>query len=564
MDTLTEVQFWNACSILVRNYHAVNRKIFACIIQQVEKILKNIHQYDQDCNQETVSEICNDDIQQLLSGYCKNKLKDDGTEGFVIHLKLLHKKQEPSINAIVVINLLDISCILRFQCNELDDFEIRFETNELKFKLLCPYVGKNNTFRWLEYVFKPKFLKWCKSTNHQAPTTQTSPFKGSLNLIDPEKYNQLYRCLKLKYSQEILKLWQTAEESTDPLKFIYEDLAIAAYLITLWRSDLVKESISFADLGCGNGLLVFVLLKEGFKGYGYDIRKRKLWCLYPFEVRHNLYEKVLESYKFDLPSDVNFLIGNHSDELSPWIPVWATSLHYNMDYFLLPCCAFEFSGAKYQRRNSSQSVYSDFCNYVEDVSKRCGFTTFKDRLKIPSTKRIAFCGIRRNYAVCEHLTKVAEIKEFVKNEQYAHPNSVAGCEVKLRDYKERIKNCTQIDRTILDNLVLKIFFFLLNAQKQCYTINCVWQGGGYLTLQELADNLEKSDLNNIKSECGGLKTLLRNKHEIFELLPENRVKIRKPEIRRRPEQTIKKRKCFFNDNHPQGCPLSDEDCTFIH
>lgn len=104
MDTLTEVQFWNACSILIHNYHAVNRKIFACIIQHVEKILKNIHQYNQDCSWETVNEICNDDVQQLLSGYSNNKLKDDGTEGFVIHLKLLHKKQEASINAIVIIS----------------------------------------------------------------------------------------------------------------------------------------------------------------------------------------------------------------------------------------------------------------------------------------------------------------------------------------------------------------------------------------------------------------------------------------------------------------------------
>uniref|UniRef100_A0A1A9WTP7 tRNA (uracil-O(2)-)-methyltransferase n=1 Tax=Glossina brevipalpis TaxID=37001 RepID=A0A1A9WTP7_9MUSC len=568
MDTLTEVQFWNACSILIRNYHAVNRKIFACIIQHVEKVFKNIEQFNHDFNQVNVSEAYNDDIHKFLSDHSNGLVKDDGSEGFVIYLKLLHKKQEASIKAIAIINFRDISCTLRFKCNELDDFKVKFEANELILKSLNHLEAKNDTLRWLEYVFKPKFLKWCKNIEHQTVITQTSTFKSSLNLIDPEKYNQLYKSLKLKYSQEILKLWQIAEESTDPLKFIYEDLAIAAYLMTLWRSDLFNEQICFADLGTGNGLLVFILLKEGFKGSGYDIRKRKLWSLYPNEVAENLYEKALESYNFDLHSDVNFLIGNHSDELSPWISVWAATLRYDVNYFLLPCCAFEFSGAKYQRRNSSKSIYNDFCNYVEDISKRCGFLTYKDRLKIPSTKRVAFLGIQHNYTIEEHATKLTEIKKFVKNEQHLHPNTVAGCEVKLRDLKEPVKNCTQIDKNVINNLVAKIFFLLLNKQLQCcYIVSSVWQEGGYLTLRELADNLEKSDLKNIKSECGGLKTLLRNKREIFELLPENVVKIRKPQIRQKSyvtERTRKKRRCFFNDNHPQGCPLPEADCAFLH
>lgn len=74
-------------------------------------------------------------------------------------------------------------------------------------------------------------------------------------------------------------------ESTDPSKFVYEDVAIATYLLLIWRQDRIKKQTaklqSFVDLGCGNGLLVYILSSEGHPGYGVDIRKRGIWDLYP-------------------------------------------------------------------------------------------------------------------------------------------------------------------------------------------------------------------------------------------------------------------------------------------
>lgn len=61
------------------------------------------------------------------------------------------------------------------------------------------------------------------------------------------------------------------------MKFVYEDIAIAAYLSLLW----VNEKVNFIDLGCGNGLLVYILTEEGHCGRGIDIRARKIWSLYP-------------------------------------------------------------------------------------------------------------------------------------------------------------------------------------------------------------------------------------------------------------------------------------------
>ena len=56
-------------------------------------------------------------------------------------------------------------------------------------------------------------------------------------------------------------------EQTDPRKFVFEDVAIAAYLMVLWEEEQrvtgSNRKQTFVDLGCGNGLLVHILAKEG-------------------------------------------------------------------------------------------------------------------------------------------------------------------------------------------------------------------------------------------------------------------------------------------------------------
>ena len=49
-------------------------------------------------------------------------------------------------------------------------------------------------------------------------------------------------------------------------------------------SDNVEDSpwipdrpVRFIDIGCGNGLLVYLLVKEGHIGKGIDIRRRNIW-----------------------------------------------------------------------------------------------------------------------------------------------------------------------------------------------------------------------------------------------------------------------------------------------
>ncbi|KAM7362892.1 putative tRNA (uracil-O(2)-)-methyltransferase isoform 2-T2 [Cochliomyia hominivorax] len=464
---------------------------------------------------------------------------------------------------------------MTFENDTVVNFEIKLN-GDVMIDILNDHKNSSSdidaSLRWTEFVLKPKFLKWCQ---HEIENLETRVGKiddnTSLCLIDMEKYNRRYNELKQKYSECAMKLWNDAKESTDPLKFIYEDLAIASYLITLWESELViHKPTAFADLGCGNGLLVYILIQEGYNGYGYDVRCRKLWSLYPEQITSCLIEQTVEPFKFTIPSEVNWLIGNHSDELSPWLPVLAATCHKNVNYFLLPCCAFEFSGNKFQRRNSSISGYKDFCDYVEQISNICGFETKTDRLKIPSTKRIALIGFPRFFSNNVHLSRSKQIKEFVRNEQQRHPNSSQE-EIKLRGKDEAVRNCTRIEKSVIEKLVKDIFFLLLKQNSNIADVKAdlieSWNAGGRLTMSQIAKNLDKDNLKRIKSECGGLKTLLRNKHEIFQFQEPDFVLIRKPQLQKHntiKPQTIKKRACFFKLHHPQGCPLTDDECTFVH
>ncbi len=65
-------------------------------------------------------------------------------------------------------------------------------------------------------------------------------------------------------------------------------------------------------------------------------------------------------------SGYDWLVGNHSDELTPWIPALAALTSQEAKFMVLPCCPFEFS-RKFQRRNTAKSVYRDYLDYVREV-----------------------------------------------------------------------------------------------------------------------------------------------------------------------------------------------------
>lgn len=257
-------------------------------------------------------------------------------------------------------------------------------------------------------------------------------------------FQNRYISLKKKYSSDLVNLWC---ESTDPKKHVFEDLAIAAFLIEFWNLRYPDKDFEFRDLGCGNGLLVYILNMEGYAGKGMDARARKSWSTYPQEVQNNLLEQIvipsillkphpavrkiapnvtdngrvyqvpeaakegpvsyhtsaslLKSSQIctteDFPSNT-FIIGNHSDELTCWIPL------LGFPFIVIPCCSHALSGAKmrYSPKKKTAastqniSAYSTLVEHVEDLSAQMGWITEKEMLRIPSTRNAAVISTRKH------------------------------------------------------------------------------------------------------------------------------------------------------------------------
>lgn len=82
---LDEAQFWQSIGILIKNYHAINKKIFEVIITQVQKLLLGKLYESNEAELE----------QQLLQSNSNGRTCD----GFRISYKMLTKKLSTNILA---------------------------------------------------------------------------------------------------------------------------------------------------------------------------------------------------------------------------------------------------------------------------------------------------------------------------------------------------------------------------------------------------------------------------------------------------------------------------------
>ncbi|PWN52650.1 DUF1613-domain-containing protein [Violaceomyces palustris] len=248
-------------------------------------------------------------------------------------------------------------------------------------------------------------------------------------IVPREAYQDLYLRLKERHASRICNDWR---EATDPKKHVFEDLGIAAFIMLLWKDTFpprTREEVErdcnvgghegglgereadlwgrppggFVDIGCGNGLLVHILNQEGYKGYGIDLRARKSWDAYPYpkadlrveslrphEIVLSTIQGVVEDERgkvgggggggggYPFPKGC-FLLGNHADELTPWMPLLATCPDLGDDdgveggerggggrrvegenvklvedyhcqgYISIPCCPFELCGKKFTK-----------------------------------------------------------------------------------------------------------------------------------------------------------------------------------------------------------------------
>ena len=234
-------------------------------------------------------------------------------------------------------------------------------------------------------------------------------------ILSQQRVQDRYTHLKENHAQRLSDNWV---ESTESSKHVFEDLGIAAFLIELWK-DMYGEDkgqgtsnvkgptkpgkkrpfVGFVDIGCGNGVLVDVLIREGYRGWGFDARKRKSWLTFLHSTQKHLEQRILVPEPFatytspslkkshpikdsilrnhflpailkfhkseDLPIHHNgifpygtFIISNHADELTPWTPLLASLS--DSPFLCIPCCSHNLSGQRFR----APSVFN---NHSADV-----------------------------------------------------------------------------------------------------------------------------------------------------------------------------------------------------
>ncbi|KAJ3555548.1 hypothetical protein NM688_g2512 [Phlebia brevispora] len=257
-------------------------------------------------------------------------------------------------------------------------------------------------------------------------------------IVPREPYQDLYLVMRERH-KHLVNEWH---EVTDPLKHVFEDIGIATFLMLLWNdiyasheaetelSPVTSEGepwrnwsrppAGFVDMGCGNGLLTHILVSEGYGGHGLDLRARTSWAHYPETTQSHLHVEALDptvledleaSHRYLKPGV--FLIGNHADELTPWIPVLST-LCSASGYLSIPCCSWTFD-MRYERSKctpypvptpydefvdglnlggdgSNTSAYSMYRIWLASLSHHCGWKVESETLRIPSTRNWALVG----------------------------------------------------------------------------------------------------------------------------------------------------------------------------
>ncbi|CAJ0586474.1 unnamed protein product, partial [Mesorhabditis spiculigera] len=415
------------------------------------------------------------------------------------------------------------------------------------FLLFASDENSEQQLKWLTKKVFSALERWIDIPVSSAPMETTNA------LISGEAFASTYLQLKDDYGRQLCEIWP---ESTDPSKFVYEDCAIAAYLLETWRKR-GKMPEYFLDLGCGNGLLVYLLNKAGVPGAGIDLKRRKIWDTLFKDTQ--LYEDVVDPRTIQgkpFAQKVDYLIGNHTDELTPWMPVMAA--RFNCDFFVIPCCPFDFGG-KFNGKMAGRSTYSSYLQYLSMVNAVIGFEMDRDRLPIPSTKRKCFIGAIPSGGLPSDTE--ATISQLTQNVATFVP----------RPKIQKNSNCSDIPVEMRKRIALKLFDYLLTGRAATSTSG-QWYQGSQVALAELFKLLTPEEVDCLRQQHGGLQTFIKNHHDVFHAV-QGTVKIRDyRDARWRPNRKKfnnapnyrKKAPCWMAAHHPDGCPLEEKDCLFNH
>lgn len=311
-------------------------------------------------------------------------------------------------------------------------------------------------------------------------------------VVPQKRFQETYARLKSTYARSLITNWV---EETDPGKHVFEDLGIASFLIELW-SDMYdcstilasnedatqgsKETTKppfpgFVDIGCGNGLLVNILILEGFPGWGFDARRRKTWSTFSSEIQKKVGERVLvpEVLNPQSPAPVGdkmadltsrlestdllndrefhnglfakgtFIVSNHADELTPWTPLLA---HLNDSPFIaIPCCSHNLAGARWRAPASKQAKEKAAILRNQEASKKKEDAT--DELRVAQAAETGSLirpagtkNVQSAYAsLCDYVSGLAEQVGFVAESEVLRIPSTRNMCILGRRRKDEVK-----------------------------------------------------------------------------------------------------------------------------
>jgi len=215
-------------------------------------------------------------------------------------------------------------------------------------------------------------------------------------IIPRETFQTTYLALRERHAKRLIGGWV---ENTDPGKHVFEDILIAAFLIELWKDMGRGLEAGFVDIGCGNGVLVDILVREGYTGWGFDARRRKTWSVLGSSTEQNLHEMVLipqllggvvgDGIHDGVFPAGTFIISNHADELTPWTPLLAKESE--CPFLMIPCCSHDLSGRRH-RQPGKGSQYACLVEWVARLAGDVGWEVEREVLRIPSTRNVGIVG----------------------------------------------------------------------------------------------------------------------------------------------------------------------------
>lgn len=198
------------------------------------------------------------------------------------------------------------------------------------------------------------------------------------------------------------------------------------------------------------------------------------------------------------------MLGNHSDELTPWLPVLASRSGYHCAYFVLPCCFYDF-GQRFSRNNPRmQGQYGTYLDYVRRIGETCGFAVDVDALRIPSTKRVCHIGCRRVYEPGMQACIDVRRDALVGDAKVA-VNTRASRQLHV-DMADRLDAVSRIARALI----------ALDPAAAEAPVTGRWRRGGQLAIAEAMAILPDALRAALRDTDGGLQTLLKAAHGIFD------------------------------------------------